>query len=342
VARLLFIAHDPGGANMLAPVLGLAQAAGHRVATVARGPATALWPAAMALPHGSDAIAFQPDVIVTGTSQHSELERDAWRMARVHGIPSVAAVDSWINLAHRFRRADEDDGITPDAACVLCPAIADRMRACGLPVARIHITGSPHLQAAGSLRRRRPAGPVPTVAILSQPLAADGDSAVLGFDEFAFAAFAVAGLTAAGPVDIRIKPHPREDPAAWTEWIAEAKRRHGPCDIALAVGPAEDVIRRADALVGCFTMMLVEGAIAGIPSLALWPPAEWTDGLDLNDLPALRVAGRDGDGPALWAGLVEAARHPAAGIPLPMMARDASRRLLASIEQEAVAVRRPA
>ena len=103
MARLLFAAHDLGGAHMLALVIMLASERGHDVVLLAAGLARTSWrgldgmrvevqPAASDI--GRQLALINPDLVDTGNSDVATLERDAWVAARGQGIGSVAAIEA--------------------------------------------------------------------------------------------------------------------------------------------------------------------------------------------------------------------------------------------------------
>jgi len=279
MSHFLFAAHDPGGANMLRPVIALALAEGDRVSLVADGPAREIWRDADDDVAGrarkvDPANAFEPlrpDLLITGTS-FCGFERSLWSGAHKRGIGSVAAIDAWTNLRRRFegQRAPE----MPKAICVADEAMRDEIAGGKWCHARLHVTGHPHLQAVvARLRRERahraPVADLPVTAFFSEPVDEDhGGIEAVGYDQFSIAGAVVGALDGEGAKILLVKPHPREDMAVWRDWLDGLPLPEG-MTILVDDGAAEDILARCDTALGIHSMALVEAALSGIPALAV-------------------------------------------------------------------------
>jgi hypothetical protein len=279
MGRLLFAAHDPGGANLLLAVMAAARAAGHRLSLVPAGPAETIWRAAgeagVEVVNGAGVVLdrLAPDLVVTATG-FGGYERHLWLSARERGIGSVALIDAWTNLRRRFFDPDGDDA-QPDVLGVIDEAMRDEIIVEDWCRSRLCVTGQPHLQAmTRRLERarqgRRPAER-PILAFFSEPVRQDhGGVDILGYDQFTAADAILAGLAGAPPLTLLVQPHPRENPDDWRDWRA-AKGGDGTATIVIGDGAAETVLAGCDAVLGVTTMVLVEAALAGIPALAVQP-----------------------------------------------------------------------
>jgi hypothetical protein len=255
--RVLFVAHDPGGANMLAPLFPLVRAARHGVGLLAAGPAAALWREEAS---DFDPAAVEPDVVVTGTSMSATLERDWWQRAKTRGIPSLAAIDAPMNLAARFAGAVLPTRIAvPDDGC-RAPV--------GLPDDCFVTVGQPHLQRQRNrLQRRRAArreDRPPLIVFFSEPHDSDRTPFAQPFDQF-MAADVLRDALEKCPARLVVQPHPREDGRRWQAWAAQAGT---PAAIG---GATEDLLIAADLVIGITTMVLVEAAFGGIPAGRIAP-----------------------------------------------------------------------
>lgn len=243
MARLLLAAHDPGAARVLLAGMPELRRRGHELLLTAAGPALEIWRAAG---EGVGAEVLEVAAVVTGTSFHADFDGALWRRARDAGRPSAAIVDGWTNLERRFATGH------PDLVLLAGPA--------ELPGIRTLVIGQPHLeQAAGVLRRARagrPANPTPVVAFFSEPVDGDypGDSSP-GYDQHSV----FSAVAAALPPGCRlvVQPHPREDGDSW----AGADRAHSTAAL----------LAEADLVVGMTSAVLLEAALAGIPTLAVQP-----------------------------------------------------------------------
>lgn len=346
MAHLLFAAHDPGGANMLAPVMAGARRRGHRVSAAGFGPAAVLWKKAgeaMTAPHGDDEEILAavldglgPDLVVTATG-FADVERSLWRLARRRGIPSVAAIDSWTNLRRRFA-GPGGETVEPDALCVVDEGMRDQVRGEGWCRARLHVTGQPHLETVvGRLRRRRagliPSG-APLLAFFSEPLRSDYAGCGPGFDEAGVIKDLVAGLTGQGPLSLVVQPHPRDDRRALG---AAVKRIATAADVAVRMGneDTETLLATCGGVVGMTSMVLIEAALAGIPVLSLQPGRTHAINPGIEATEGIRVVTKRAETGAALAAFMDAVRQAEDGIAaVPPLARDACKRFLEALEQE--------
>ena len=313
MAHLLFAAHDPGAANMLAPVMRLARKRGHRVTTIGEA--------------GSEdpMEAMAPDLLVTGTG-HTDFERRLWPRARDLGIDTVAVIDTWTNLRKRFTEGGET--VEPDAVCVVDEEMREQMGWCG---ARLHVTGQPHLQSVvdrlAPRRAGRGASDPPLLVFFSEPLSRDYGAEDVGFDEFGVADALLSGIAGAGPLTLLVQPHPREDREEWRAWLSG---RHGVADVS-----TEDLLVTCDGALGMTTMVLFEAALLGVPVLSLQPGRRRPLNPRLDAVKGLHRVTDDADiGPALARFLGALGEAVSIDHGLSDVIANADQRLLAAIEKE--------
>ena len=266
MSRVLLYAHDPGGALMLAAAAGAAMSRGHQLAFRAAGPSVSLWRNA-GFDVIDDEIASAPefhgiDVVVTGTG-FSDREQDMWVRARAVGLPSLAVVDAWTSLARRFEA--EDGHVQPDAVGVLDHELADVLDGMAWWRGKTYVVGQPHLQsqtaelvcarAARTMDRRM-------IVFFSEPIREDyGDTR--GFDQFEVFEGLMVEYDQAAHSEIVVKPHPREDAAAW-EHVVQGRAQ-------LSSASAADLLTACDGVIGMTTMVLIEAHLLGLPVLSLQP-----------------------------------------------------------------------
>lgn len=274
VARLLFAAHDPGGARYLSAAAVAARARGDDVAFLGRGPALMLWRnGGEAVSSSMDDIGAAFDLAVTGTG-FGDFERLTWPRFRELRVPVLAVVEGWTNLALRFG-APQGDGprekVLPDAVAVVDDATKNRLMAkpwCTIPV---HVTGQPHLELISRALRvlraerhaQRDARPAQLV-FFSEPIVADYGRTARGFDQFTIASTLVDALEKWPDVELVIQPHPREDVSAWRDW-----RARGEVKADLSDRTTEALLAEADGVLGMTTMVLLEAYLASVPCLSL-------------------------------------------------------------------------
>lgn len=266
MARFLFTAHDPGGALMLGASHAEILSRGHDVVFAAAGPTLGVWQAA-----GHEVIAVDKadelpweniDAVATG-SGFSDFERDVWPLAAARQLPSLAVIDAWTSLVRRFETPNGP--VQPSAVAVLDAAVRDELAAHDWWMAEMYIVGQPHLQAqTTALRLRRSQSPTrhdrPNIVFFSEPVREDYGT-TRGFDQFEVFETLVRHLPQ--ELEIGIKPHPREDAAAWARLSGDRFR--------LIDATAADLLVEADGVLGMTTMVLVEAHLLGLPVLSLQP-----------------------------------------------------------------------
>lgn len=152
MSKVMFFAHDPGGANAIAP-LADAVAKEHKVFVFAKGPALGRLKNAQELPE-SALKTLTPELLVTGTSANDLTERALWLEARSLGIKSIAIVDHWVNYGIRFSkyrakeidRFHQDPDIFPDFIVVMDDFAKGEMIKDGVPEGIIRVLGNPHFE----------------------------------------------------------------------------------------------------------------------------------------------------------------------------------------------------
>jgi hypothetical protein len=276
VALIALAAHDPGGAGVLAAAAPGLRERGHGLLWLPAGPAAKLWREAgeyvPEMMNASAAIAAitreQPALLLTGTSFHDGYERALWAAARKLGIPSFAALDSWTNIEKRFRSADGSLE-QPSALGVTDERTRAQIAAEEWCTARLFVIGQPHLALrVERLRRRRknrPGGAAKRIIFFSEPIEEDYGPTARGFTQFDVATIVAEALAGSASVTLAFKPHPREAETRWRDWLARAPNAR------LASEDTETLLAAADGVLGVTTMVLVEAALTGIPTLSLQP-----------------------------------------------------------------------
>jgi hypothetical protein len=281
VARLLFAAHDPGGAQMIgAPVPELLRR-GHEVDFIAAGPAVKLWRSegreVAAIEGAADlegAIVRKPDAVIAATG-FGEVERAAWQWARRAGLRSMAAIDSWTHLLRRFEVVGGYD--FPDVVAVIDTETEAAFRAEASDAVDIAVVGQPHLEAqterlTAARGQHRFDADAPMVVFFSEPIIEDFGARARGFDQFQVFELAMRALADAAPSGLRVvvKPHPRETMERWRDSVGKAGRLGG-FGVELGGETAETLLKTADGVIGMTTMVLLEAHLAHIPVLSLQP-----------------------------------------------------------------------
>ncbi|MCW8836409.1 MAG: hypothetical protein OQJ99_08600 [Rhodospirillales bacterium] len=280
--RILFAAHDPGGARALLPVMACARERGHQTILFSSGPASAIWRKEGEATLDADSEAgfldaflddAKPDAALTGTSMHSDFERHLWPVLKARRIPALAVLDAWINLKLRFEDST-GQASQPDVIGVIDEGMAEKALAEPWLSATVRVLGQPHLESVAkrlsALRtnaRRNEARPF--IAFFSETVAQDhpGERSP-GFDQYSTLAALLPALAAVAPCRLVVQPHPREDRAEVAAFLESLPAPEGVA-VELSGMETERLLVAADAVIGMTTMVLVEAALSDIPGLSL-------------------------------------------------------------------------
>jgi hypothetical protein len=214
--------------------------------------------------------------LLCGTSGQSDLEFRALAIARALGKHSAAFVDHWINFPERFTRGSQTN--LPDEIWV-GDTIAEAIARDAFPGLPLRVVANPYFadlrDEFAALPPRRPQGPSLSVLYVTEPLRAyalarHGDERHYGYVEDDALRYFLGniGVLGAPVARIRIRPHPSEPAGkyAWVghEWslpIETSSERTLVADIA-----------DSDVVVGCESMALIVGLLAGRRVISCIPP----------------------------------------------------------------------
>lgn len=148
--KILFFAHDPGGANAISPLIDNFLDP-YEVFVFAKGPALEKLKDSKEYCEGllKD---ISPDLIITGTSANDFTEKHLWTEAKKLGIKSIAILDHWVNYGIRFSKYGLKDIDKFDKTCEYLPdyiVVMDdfakiEMAKDGVPADIILPLGNPH------------------------------------------------------------------------------------------------------------------------------------------------------------------------------------------------------
>lgn len=302
MAVLRFAARDPGGANVLAALVGEAPPSMTCDAwTLPRAERlrSALPQAAMTFddPPSAGALAeawdrSPADALVTGTSHYAPFEQTLWQIAAARSVPTLAVLDQWMNIGTRFAEA------RPDFVTSLDPDQRPELLALGFPEDRIIDMGHPWLAriaAEGPAAARDSSGGV-RVLFASEPIREDvakGVNAPFGFDElesFMLVHAAAATVAQSGmPVTLVAKCHPYEDAGAFAARLEGLPPTPGlTVHVRDGAASALDEIEQADLVAGISSMLLIEAMVLGRAVVSVQPRLSREE----TFLPSIRGAAR--------------------------------------------------
>ncbi|OGJ60204.1 hypothetical protein A2635_05550 [Candidatus Peribacteria bacterium RIFCSPHIGHO2_01_FULL_51_9] len=281
--KVLFAAHDAGGANAIAPVVLALKERGIEVIGIASGPAADIFAKRGITTGAEKEFAGEAEVYLFGTSAGETIEKQVFLSVKDR-MPSIAVLDYWSNYAERFSRQDRDLTYMPDRICVMDDIARAEMLAQEFLPERIVVTGNPHFDHFADEithdreNRKR-------LLFVSQPLS---DMARLPgyvaypFDEFTVLSDIVAALGGT-PVDyqLAIRLHPKEQGEKYKKMLNER--------VVLAQeSTLEQALSGAGLIIGMHSLVLLQAAAAGKSVISYEPGLVGPDPLVSNRLGVTR------------------------------------------------------
>lgn len=291
--QILFAAHDPGGANIILPIIEFfAELNEFMLYLVMLGAADKhihlQGPNIMEISVISSSLvdfpnekstsdleieklfnAYQFDLVFTSTSCHSNLERLIIREGLRRRIPVVSIIDCWSNYHERFLY--RETYAYPDILFVCDQTMKQAIIQQYIP-SKIVVSGNPHLEI---LLKKYPA---------IKRMDRDQTKKIRFFsdnnrlycpdkpiDEFVIVDRLICFLSEKEQkVDLLVRPHPMESIEPWYNHFRYLKSKYGANNVTLTLDaiPIEQVLEDSFIAVGLSSMVLVETAICGIATFS--------------------------------------------------------------------------
>lgn len=306
MARVLFVVQDPGGANCLLPlVVSLADRA--VLTVIARGSASDVFTRAHIKVEDfrlldmdpDEGLIFEflekkhPDIIITSASGDI-FERLFWRPARDLGIPTIAVLDSWINVLIRFSKYpiqkniefEDNNEISylPDYIFTMSEYEKSILVEAGVSEDKIYVTGNAYFQEVkrriiniddtemARYRKTVLNGRKKIILYASDNIYECGLTSNIGYDQRTSFDLLVKSLLRFKDLlrdhALIIRPHPKESIDWWTRKAKECNDE-GIFSIVDNLESPEMSIATSDLIVGMVTMFLVEAALVGKPLISI-------------------------------------------------------------------------
>lgn len=269
MAKIMFFAHDPGGANAISPLIEPLKME-HEVYVFAKGPALNKLKNATELEESSIS-KIMPDFLITGTSANDKTEKLLWKEAKALNIKSMAILDHWVNYGIRFsnyglneiEKFDKKCDFLPDFIIVMDEFAKHEMIKDGVPQDIIYPLGNPHFEnliaQSKNIKdvRSRFANDEFLITFASEPYMEDygkGNEKIVLED--------LIEITKGKNIKIIVKLHPKED---FSKYI-------GYKNVILdkATSPIE-IIMASDLTLSMTSMFLIEAMILGKNILSYQP-----------------------------------------------------------------------
>lgn len=265
--KIMFFAHDPGGANAIAPLLQSVDPR-HELIVKAKGPALSILENAQEF--NNDLTNIMPDLIITGTSANDFTEKELWKEASKLNIKTMAILDHWCNYGIRFSKYglkdidkfDQSCDFLPDYIIVMDEYAKQEMVKEGVPSNIIYPLGNPHFKSLKDSFEKL------NVDNLRKTLLEDKEKLVVWASEPYIEDYGQ-GMELECLKDIIkiipnnaqliIKPHPKESENKFKEFTN--------LKIIKNVS-SQQIIKAADLVLSMTSMFLIESIIAGKPTLS--------------------------------------------------------------------------
>lgn len=275
MAHVAIVSHDAGGAEILSSWLNRVHC---QASVVAAGPAQSIFrykcPKAKFL--SLDEALARSNWVLCGTGWQSSFERRAIARGRALGKKTVAYLDHWVNYRERF----DEDGISvlPDEIWV-GDADAERIARAVFDKTPVLLQPNPYVEdLLAEIAGRQPlksSTAASRVLYVCEPIADHalvqyGDEHHWGYTEHDALRFFLNNVAALGqPVNaITIRPHPSEQVGKY-QWA------NGLIPLPIELGGKKTLLEEtlaSDIVVGCESMAMVVGLLAGKRVISTIPP----------------------------------------------------------------------
>jgi hypothetical protein len=270
------VAHDAGGAEVLSSYVRRTRS---EFRFALQGPARAVFERKLGAYRNLSigAALDESGRLLCGTSWQSDLELRAIAEAKARGVPSVAWLEHWVGYRERFNRAGAM--VLPDELWVSDP-IAAQLAQRHLPQVPVRLQDNPYFaDIRAELASATPLfAPIPgrlSILYVCEPVREAaarifGNALRFGYTEEGAMRYFFSNLAALGqPVGrILIRPHPSEPAGKYQDIAAEF-------ELPTAFSNGETLsaeVASSDCVVGCGSMAMVIGLIAGKRVLSCIPP----------------------------------------------------------------------
>lgn len=257
--KIIFLAHDPGGYDVIWPVYKFIKKVRDDTELILVGPMGEKnkkfkKKREEVIRYLKEMIGHLKFLLVTGTSWNSDVELAAIKLCRENSIETIAILDYWCNYKERFRM--ENEYIFPDHYFVMDEIAYKEAVECGVDRSIMVIVGQPGLDFY--VDRKVKTDNNNKILFLSQPLS------VLYRDDEGYSEFsAFEGILKAGKelnIDVKIKFHPKE-----TEKMKYKYKYYQ------VEGNLAEIAFEYNVVIGMSTMGLLQCALMGIPVVSYQP-----------------------------------------------------------------------
>lgn len=279
--RVLFVFSDPGGAK---PVLALTQqlkeiVSASKIVSDRQYSFFGDFEATVeGFEKGSESriiTDFNPDIIFTGTSYTSDIERSFISEGNKRGIKTISFIDHWTNFKERFTNSTNETTY-PAEVWVINEKAKQLAIQAGLPDTIIKISSNPYYQYLKNwkpeLNREELFSslniPLQNKIVLyaPDPLTNNGGKGFYGTDEtegLAMLVTALENIKEAKNYSLIVKAHPNQNISLFDNWLNSIESPVKSSIKILKEGDVNPLIYYSDTIIGFFSNFLIESIILG-------------------------------------------------------------------------------
>lgn len=291
--KILFCANDPGGGNAILPVVQTLLKRGNTCEGLLTGPAREIFTRAGVPFQDAEELedsalesivgTYAPDLLLAGGSVGATVDKRVLRFFQSRKLPSVYVLDFWNYYGNRFAQAREDSTHLPTRICVVDERMKREVIHEGVPAGRLVETGNPYFDhfTDGITSDQEDRS---LALFISQPIKKDTQhkaSITRGFNEYSALDGVIRSLLPEMKLSIRL--HPRDEKKKFTAYLNDR--------ITISVETTlEEALSKAGLVIGMFSPVLMQGALAGKPTISFQPNMKGEDPLPTNALGITQAA----------------------------------------------------
>lgn len=287
--KILFASHDPGGANVLLPIVKIFyEDLNYQCILILLGPAGAKlyshFPKAVNVGLSSFSLpdypneystteteilavfqTYLPDIVFVTTSYNSNLERICLKFAKTFQIPNAGIVDFWSNYSQRFYY--ERKYFYPDILFVYDVEMHDSYKKIGCK-SEIIICGNPHFETLQHKIKHN----VPSNTKQKKIIRFFSENIWHYFPNYSINEFSIVNILInyfeinQKHIDFIVRPHPMESHNLWNKYLADKNQECKYVSLYLDSYNLYDALANTDISIGISSMVLFESSIIGIPT----------------------------------------------------------------------------
>jgi hypothetical protein len=278
--KILVVSHDAGGAEIVSAWVKKNKV--HQYSYCLQGPAQAVFSRKLLgikIADCSDLDLSGFDLVLTGTSWSSDLEKRMILRAKKNGVKSAAYLDHWVNYRERFGYPAENwlEHLPDEIWCGDGYAMKISQN-CGIPVQKLRFVENQYfLQIKEEAQAYSPEVIPHSILYICEPVSEHiqkehGDEFYLGYNEFTamklFLKTLLSSDKRSGPITIR--PHPSEKEGKYDQIVTSFENG---LQISISNGDQlYEEIQRAETIVGYESMVLVVAILLNKKVFSIIPP----------------------------------------------------------------------